>query len=471
MFSWALSSLRWSQGSYGIKVKFMDNKAPKGVRKGYLTTALLFALVGGFFFVNLAIVEVAHATEILYSQTDKTSSKDIGSWGYFYVQKFGNGLTGELSQVCINAYNAQGNFHVEIYSNSNNTNWYGASTIINQNLSVPTSYGADTCFDVSTTFDPDLYYTMKLTYGNYGETAYFRTSTNSNSWSDSTDDLFYNPCGFFGDCGPVSQDRDIYFTMSGTAPPSDTLAISYPGNEATTTDFANFQMPFLSPDTYGYPLPTSDALIFKVFYGTSQSEVALGSASTSTWPNIHHNTAWGPNLLPSIGGTKNVYKTMALSPGTYYAMGELLRASDLQLLATSPEISFNVEAGIYNSDNPTNNATSTWPAETATSTPSTNCSDVAWYWYPFCYFFSPAQDSLDAWKSLGPAIENKPPIGYFTIIKTQIDAITTSTPAFSLPIIGEFKTYFLDPFKTAVSVLLYIGLAIYLFKRFKDFEL
>ena len=455
--------MRWSRGSYGTKAKFMANKAPKSVGKGYLTTVLLFALVGGFFFANLAIVGVAHATETLYSQTFKNYSKDLGNWGYYYKQIFGTGLSGTLSQICLNAYSSSG----QIVIRFNNLGIQEDRVI-----GVPTSYGADTCFDMGPTeLNPATNYYLTIAYATYGDTIYFRTSS-ENKWSTTDDNLFY--CPNINCSGPINQDIDLYFIFNGEPVNPNTLAISYPANATTTTDFQRFAVPYHIETVLPGP-----SIIYSVSmcYGLNEADVGnCATTATSTWPE--RGLSWAYNFKPTQSdGIEYVYKPDFLNASTtYYAKAYLFEDTPdnmwQNIIAESPEISFTIIPGIYNSNSPLYYTTSTLPTgENATSTYSAGCDDTSWYIYPLCWAFIPPPDVFNTWANLGPSIKMKPPVGYFYLISDQLSDISTSTPVFSLPIVPEFQTYFLDPFKTGATIVLYMGLLIYIFKRIKNLEL
>jgi hypothetical protein len=255
------------------------------------------------------------------------------------------------------------------------------------------------------------------------------------------------------------------------------LTINFPANLATTTDFQAYQMAYEFSDFANYYGGLPMGRIY-VCAGTNQTAVNNCSATSA---EISNNGLikddFGDFVLEASDSPIFVIKyNHPLPAGTYYERAVLYAkdpsSASSTLIASSASASFDIIGGA-----PTQNysnyqiPTSTLPASVATTTLATDCSDVSWYWYPVCWLFNPTQGVRDVWSDLGPSVKNKPPMGYFYIVQSALTSVSTSTPEVSLPIISEFKTYFLDSFKTGVGVLLFFSLAIYLFKRFKDFEL
>lgn len=90
----------------------------------------------------------------------------------------------------------------------------------------------------------------------------------------------------------------------------------------------------------------------------------------------------------------------------------------------------------------------------------------------FGFLFIPSQDSLYNFTRLKEAYKNKPPFGYATSIFSSLSGFTGSgTPPFALVVATPALDSVFSPIRTGLIIVFWIMLALYLFKRFKFFEL
>lgn len=82
--------------------------------------------------------------------------------------------------------------------------------------------------------------------------------------------------------------------------------------------------------------------------------------------------------------------------------------------------------------------------------------------------FYPTQDSINSYYNFIALIQTKAPVGYFTIVKNNLNNLaTSSTPVFTISIPIHFKNYFFDPFDIAIASILWFFFAINFYKRLK----
>lgn len=84
------------------------------------------------------------------------------------------------------------------------------------------------------------------------------------------------------------------------------------------------------------------------------------------------------------------------------------------------------------------------------------------------FLFSPSSASLNQFNTLGSLLQNKPPIGYFTALKSSFTGIASGSATVSIGI-GGFHAIF-DPLRTGLIWLLWIFYLIFLLKRFIHFN-
>jgi hypothetical protein len=126
----------------------------------------------------------------------------------------------------------------------------------------------------------------------------------------------------------------------------------------------------------------------------------------------------------------------------------------------------------------TASTTNAWELSTTTSilgypeyecgiTSLTGCFKNAGIW-----LFYPSSDSIEKYNSFIELIQRKPPVGYFTIVKTSIGGLSsTSTSAFSITIPNSLKQYFFNPMDAGIAGILWIYFLFMFYKRLKHIQL
>jgi|GEM_PF-5144298 len=304
------------------------------------------AIIGAIF----GITNLSHASTIYEQTADHNQDKWIAyQQTYYYWQALGNGLSGNLITLCLWGRSSTGNIAVDWYENNDDSNAgnINAQTKITGGGSFTTYNGVpgsnqEFCLDMSGTgvnFNPAKYYSFVINYGSQGEAHFY--ASGSNLWGSTTDNLYYHAQA------PSDTGGDVYFkiTTDYTANPNS-LSINFPANTATTTDFSAFGTYYTAPNSPGYPLPNSQSLYIKFYYGQDQTQVGLGRASTATTTLSQRviETAYVLNLQPGTNYHRYISKTYDLASSTYYALAELYDSNG-NLLITSPETSFTIISG------------------------------------------------------------------------------------------------------------------------------
>ena len=126
----------------------------------------------------------------------------------------------------------------------------------------------------------------------------------------------------------------------------------------------------------------------------------------------------------------------------------------------------------------TASTTNAWELSTTTSildypeyecgiTSLTGCFKNAGIW-----LFYPSSDSMEKYNSFIELIQRKPPVGYFTIVKTSISGLSaTSTSAFNITIPNSLKQYFFAPLDAGIAGILWIYFLFMFYKRLKHIQL
>jgi hypothetical protein len=126
----------------------------------------------------------------------------------------------------------------------------------------------------------------------------------------------------------------------------------------------------------------------------------------------------------------------------------------------------------------TASTTNAWELSTTTSildypeyecsiTSITGCFKNAGIW-----LFYPSSDSIEKYNSFIELIQRKPPVGYFTIVKSSISGLSsTSTSAFSITIPNSLKEYFFNPMDAGIAGILWIYFLFMFYKRLKHIQL
>lgn len=96
-------------------------------------------------------------------------------------------------------------------------------------------------------------------------------------------------------------------------------------------------------------------------------------------------------------------------------------------------------------------------------------------WNIACYFKQamiwlvyPSESLVISYNGFLTTIQSKPPIGYFTLLASQLTTLNaSSTPIVNFIIPPSFQTYIFHPFDLAISTILWFFFAIHFYKRLK----
>lgn len=179
-------------------------------------------------------------------------------------------------------------------------------------------------------------------------------------------------------------------------------------------------------------------------------------------------------IAPGETSTLGLSKNTALPSGNYFARSELwyvadedgdgdLEASEVTILA-SDEIEFSID--------PFSPATYEDPSTATTTDLTVTCDpDSGFFQESLCKMnqtlFIPDPDAVRQFEGLGDEVRNKPPWGYFFVVKDELNKLkSTTTEAYSMPDTSALDSTF-DDLKTTVSVILWFVFAVWIVTRFK----
>jgi len=246
--------------------------------------------------------------------------------------------------------------------------------------------------------------------------------------------------------------KDAYFILENGAP-VNSIQIDFPENATSTPDFGNFLLSWTALN------PTS-------------TYVGVNYGATSTIWDFYDQSGAGTEIE-----NKNVVfpKMNLLNPRHYFAQANLFEYDENYnkiYLATSTLISFDITAGTYiEFFYPT-------PTSTATSTEWVFTCDPesGFFANSLCmlarFLFIPKQADFNRFNDLKTALENKPPLGYFYLIKNSLLNFNASTtPAFDLQQSATLSDYIFNPVRNGISFILWLIFGFWVFNRIRKFEL
>jgi hypothetical protein len=250
-----------------------------------------------------------------------------------------------------------------------------------------------------------------------------------------------NPPTFWG---------DLKFSMySGNI---NNIAFKIPTNATTTADFDYwfFQYNYADGIEIGSPGEPDIGRIV-VSYGLS--------TSTLNKIDSHYLFLWASS-------TAIIAKSNTLIPGLWYANAVLYSSSSV--IVASSTISFTLLD--FESLYPV------IPTSTEITSTSTCASSEGLFTKGFCYIlnflFVPSQNSVNRYTNLIGYIEKKPPMGYFTEIKSALTGFTTSTTStFALADISSIPNSPVGTLKNALVWLLWFAFGFWLFHRLRHLQL
>lgn len=250
----------------------------------------------------------------------------------------------------------------------------------------------------------------------------------------------------------------IYYVMADTTEEAlygfqNTIAITYPPNATSTPDFGNFLLNW-------YALTPASTYVW-VGYGATSTAWTFTDESGAGTENQNTNV-----VFPKMN---------LLNQGSYYAQAKLFEYDanyNKIYLATSSLISFDILAGTYIPffyPTPTSTASSTeW---------SFTCDpESGFFANSLCmlaqFLFMPKQEDFNKFNDLKAALENKPPVGYFYLIKNSLLGLnSSSSAAFNLPQDASLSDYIFNPVRNGISFILWLIFGFWVFNRIRHLQL
>jgi hypothetical protein len=243
-----------------------------------------------------------------------------------------------------------------------------------------------------------------------------------------------------------SPEVDMAFKIYGNLPTSDINFIIPSSTPSLDFDYWLLNYNFVGGTPIGGPGEPQTGL-FLVHYGQTTSTMTLLDDS--------YFFLW-------TSSTPIIAKTNALMPGTWYAKTEFFNASSS--LVASSTISFTILSP------------GALPVPTSTILTATSSCEAGNFFengacYLFNYLFIPSQSSVNRFGNLTDTLNKKPPIGYFTAIKTAFNSIaTTTTSTFALADISAITGSPVALLRTGLTWILWIVLGFWIFNRFRHFD-
>lgn len=117
---------------------------------------------------------------------------------------------------------------------------------------------------------------------------------------------------------------------------------------------------------------------------------------------------------------------------------------------------------------------------TATTTPVFNAPDLECSTFDltcyikkaFIWLIYPTESVKESFDSFITTIQSKPPVGYFNLLRDNLQGINaSSTPAVTVTIPASIKSVFFTPFDIAIAGILWFFFGIHFYKRLKDITL
>jgi len=318
--------------------------------KFYLITFAIVITGGIFYGFNFA-----HASE--YDQLNHNNDYWVSSGNtYYYWQALGNGLSGNLTSLCLWGRSSTGNVAIDWYENNDDSNAgnINAQTKITGGGSF-TTYGGvpgsnkEFCLDMSglgINFNPSKYYSFVVNYASGGGNETHFYGSGSNTWGSTTDNLYYHAQA------PSDTGGDSYFRIL-TVSDTNSVSLSVPAENATSSDFTDWNIPYhINSDSWN-----KGPILFNVVYGKSTTTLQYylnNNLYAKNWPDTWYDM--NSFNLWSTTATTSLEKTKLLQPGDYYAGITMLQirnaytsSSVVSILATSTLIKFGINSnGIQN---------------------------------------------------------------------------------------------------------------------------
>lgn len=280
--------------------------------------------------------------------------------------------------------------------------------------------------------DPTKFYYLYNNWFTYGKSFYIGGENNSNAWDGEEFNWFYEI--------ENNQNKDIYFELNGD---EDFIQIIRPENSTTTINEAflgNFWGVNVSANSLNCSTG-SPCKIDIIYYGNE-------TPIYDDWTALY-STSTQEKYFPKVN---------TLNSGIYTAKAYLFdNFTSSTLIASSSFITFTI----------------------ATSTPQgvqEACSSGGWLENSLCsvfyFLFKPSQTTFESLTTIKDRIINKPPIGYFTIIKDKISNLTVGTSTYAIIDASTTEAFsgIFNPIKTGFTWFLWLFFGFFVFNRFRHFE-
>ena len=289
-----------------------------------------------------------------------------------------------------------------------------------------------------------------------------------------TDNYTYGAlcCGgnspYIDECILTDPILDMYFVLSETAElgviHNDEIEITAPVFEAPG-DFENWEITF---DTEITTTATTTGAYVAYIYAGYTPDPGLQILSGSAGSSIVHSFE-SPKLIENNGvygeGQLHAHAKLYYQPDRFY------HPEIIQQVATSSVINFTIT--------PTSYALSFYPMPISEATSSewtfTCDPDSGFFANSLCnmfrFVFVPTTASVNRFGDLGDTIKSKPPFGYWTEIKNEIQGINATGPAFVLTgasVLAE-NTIFVN-IRTMTSILLWFLFGFWILHRIRKFN-
>lgn len=243
-------------------------------------------------------------------------------------------------------------------------------------------------------------------------------------------------------------------------PPSSSIAMHFPADNQTSTA-PNF--PYWETDLHINTSTIAGSMIYARIYFDTATHTSQYSyfIDTAAFPL----SSWTGDALVLISH----YSLFPLAFNTtYFAYANILDNSTSTPYATSSMISFTT--GGF-ADMVASTSLPQFPIGEA----STTCSGYGWIGSELCqvgvFLFVPSAETLNQFTAIKNTVANKPPFGYFTMMKNALLGlsnsstsviINASTSAAFSPIFGKIRD--------AMTWILWLGFGIWLFHRARNFQ-
>jgi hypothetical protein len=180
-----------------------------------------------------------------------------------------------------------------------------------------------------------------------------------------------------------------------------------------------------------------------------------------------------------VNGSLNWSNSFVLpSIGDYSLQVALENSATGQMTAWSNTFNFSLASTTYNSGLQQGTSTIQQNINILTNLANQSCSiiDIGCNVSKVLSFlFAPTQASLQQFTDLQEKIKNKPPFGYFNMITTNLNTISSttasSTPAFDIVIPSFLETYIFNPLKIGIDAILWFVALVWLYNRLKQIQL